>query len=510
MGSRERSRPNDASDATGDYLGEGYNNIEYYINDLTVDAFPEGVVTPSKTLYDLGEDYLNASDDAAAISLTSSAISKPSDLTLPTTGSVHGSKIEWSSSSKDVVIENNAITQVNRPADKNVTVSLSAAVTFGEYTVNKTFTVTLIASTVSWTASSSDNGKGAGTELMKGLTNRFALRTKNDVGVTLDGKSFDYSATGDTNGGWSDGKAVGDYFEYVAYEDGYLTAYATGVGETKTFCIVEEGASGIDQAAASAMGTSGSDLAITARVEAGKTYYIFTSGSKGFFLGALFEVTPHASVWKAYKDISTSDNQMMGLKVSEDMSYTQNNIAIDGVDFTGSVRGVNNPSDNGKAGAAMQYTPLKDGTLSVYLNVGGGKTFRINDSDGNAIYEYANSSSDAKRLSASAFLNAGQTYYFYVSNSKAEFYGLTFTPEPVSDPEPDTYISLSADGSKYIVKSAVDAIFYIAEYGGDGRLLSLTHHEIEGGAGSREFSKPSGDAKAFLWDLNNAPLCKSI
>lgn len=39
--------PNDPSDATGDYCGQGYNNIEYYANDLTVDAFPEGVVTLS-------------------------------------------------------------------------------------------------------------------------------------------------------------------------------------------------------------------------------------------------------------------------------------------------------------------------------------------------------------------------------------------------------------------------------------------------------------------------------
>ena len=39
--------PNDASDATGDYCGLGYNNIEYYANDLTVNSFPEGVVTPS-------------------------------------------------------------------------------------------------------------------------------------------------------------------------------------------------------------------------------------------------------------------------------------------------------------------------------------------------------------------------------------------------------------------------------------------------------------------------------
>lgn len=39
--------PNDASDTNGDYCGGGYTNIEYYINDLTVDAFPAGVVTPS-------------------------------------------------------------------------------------------------------------------------------------------------------------------------------------------------------------------------------------------------------------------------------------------------------------------------------------------------------------------------------------------------------------------------------------------------------------------------------
>lgn len=47
--------PNDPTDYMGDYLGEGYNNIEYYINDLTVDAFPKGVVTISKTLKELSK-----------------------------------------------------------------------------------------------------------------------------------------------------------------------------------------------------------------------------------------------------------------------------------------------------------------------------------------------------------------------------------------------------------------------------------------------------------------------
>lgn len=36
--------PGDPSDANGDYCGKGYTNIEYYINDLTIDSFPKGVV----------------------------------------------------------------------------------------------------------------------------------------------------------------------------------------------------------------------------------------------------------------------------------------------------------------------------------------------------------------------------------------------------------------------------------------------------------------------------------
>lgn len=39
--------PDDPTDTNGDYCGLGYTNIEYYINDLTVNSFPEGVVTLS-------------------------------------------------------------------------------------------------------------------------------------------------------------------------------------------------------------------------------------------------------------------------------------------------------------------------------------------------------------------------------------------------------------------------------------------------------------------------------
>ena len=42
--------PHSASDATGDYQGKGYNNIEYYSHDLTIDSFPKGTVTLSPEL----------------------------------------------------------------------------------------------------------------------------------------------------------------------------------------------------------------------------------------------------------------------------------------------------------------------------------------------------------------------------------------------------------------------------------------------------------------------------
>ncbi|MDE5583450.1 MAG: carbohydrate-binding protein [Ruminococcus sp.] len=62
--------PSDPSDTNGDYCGQGYTNIEYYINDLTVDSFPEGVVklspetqsvvtTPARSAYETieAEDF---------------------------------------------------------------------------------------------------------------------------------------------------------------------------------------------------------------------------------------------------------------------------------------------------------------------------------------------------------------------------------------------------------------------------------------------------------------------
>lgn len=135
--------PNNASDAKGDYLGQGYNNIEYYINDLTVNAFPKGVVTPSAELHDLGDDYKNAKEDADSLKLSNTNIRGNTDLILPTQGA-KGSSISWSSGSSAIVIKNNQISAVRRPSSANASVTLTASVTNGEYTIKRGFVVTVI------------------------------------------------------------------------------------------------------------------------------------------------------------------------------------------------------------------------------------------------------------------------------------------------------------------------------------------------------------------------------
>ena len=130
------------NDAMGDYLGQGYNNIEYYINDLTVDAFPEGVVTPSPETVELGENYEKAKADAEKITLSTATVKSKGDLTLPTKGT-NGSSISWTSSSAAITVTNNKITAVNRPSAGDATVVLMASVTYGDFTINRSFSVTV-------------------------------------------------------------------------------------------------------------------------------------------------------------------------------------------------------------------------------------------------------------------------------------------------------------------------------------------------------------------------------
>lgn len=448
-------------DSAGDYLGQGYTNIEYYINDLTVNAFPEGVVEPSLAVADLGDDYEFAREDAAAISLPTRAVSDPSEITLPVSGSLHGSVINWSSASSKVKIKNNAVTAITRPSDSNESISLVAEITQGEYTMKKYFTITLKSTSAVWVASSGDVGKAAGTKLMDGLYNMYltsgasinpaVIINNTEYSYYISGKDGDVS--GEASGGWSDGKAKGAAFSYKPTEDGFLTAYITALGATKTAYIVEEGA--VDyksEALASVAGASGSEQMLTAKVEKGKTYYVFVDGSKGRFVSIAFGVNAPTRMWKASEDVALGGTLMNNLTANEAMTYkAKNNLSIDSVDFPGCIAGTTNPSNDGAEGAALTYTPEKSGYITVYYKIGATKEFRINDTEGNIVSSYKNENEPlegetvgpSEYTSTTAELIGGVTYYIYIAGSKAEFYGVSYTmngkdnpPEPTAAPSP--------------------------------------------------------------------------
>lgn len=132
------------NDAMGDYLGQGYNNIEYYINDLTIDAFPEGVVTLSPETVVLGDNYETAKEAADAIVFSTTTVKEKGDLILPRKAA-NGATITWASSSEAIVVTNNTITKVNRPQTADVAVTLVATVTCGDFSLNRSFVVTVVA-----------------------------------------------------------------------------------------------------------------------------------------------------------------------------------------------------------------------------------------------------------------------------------------------------------------------------------------------------------------------------
>ena len=132
------------NDAMGDYLGQGYNNIEYYINDLTVNAFPSGVVKTSPKGAEIGADFVNAQADANSLTLSTTTVKNVGDLVLPTRGA-KGSSISWVSTSPCIVIQNNKITSLTRPSTDNNMVDIRATITNGRYSHTRTFSIKVLA-----------------------------------------------------------------------------------------------------------------------------------------------------------------------------------------------------------------------------------------------------------------------------------------------------------------------------------------------------------------------------
>ncbi len=543
--------PNNKDDAVGDYLGSGYTNIEYYANDLTIDSFPEGVVTASPTTTDLGADYAAAKEDAAAIKLSPTSITGTNQLTLPTVGAVNGSAITWASSSSAVVIKNNEITKVTRPSSEAVNASLIATVTHvsseGEYTVKKSFSIKVLPTMTVWTASASDAGKAAGTSLMTGLTNVSEL-TGGSTDTTINGETFSYYVSGAADGTWSNGAATGTAFRYTAAENGYLSAYITKLGSNKTAYILQEGAESREDCISFVLGADGTEQIITAPVEAGNTYYIFVASSKGRFTRIMFDTQAPLIWWKASESITAANSFARGLCAAEDMEYHAVSVEIDGEAFTGYVQGTTNPGNDGETGAALHFTAYADGELTVYYKLGP-KKFYIRESDKTIAAfvdnETDNAAGETVNTSTTVSAEAGKTYYIYGAGSKISFYGLNFrqtgtasakptenptaaptdiptavptenptaaptvkptdipTAAPTENPGDTHTVSIDEDtsGSGALVVSAAgdekDDV-YVAQYDDEGRLIALAKQGT--GVFNVEVTASTALVKAFIWE----------
>ncbi|MBQ8300623.1 MAG: InlB B-repeat-containing protein, partial [Clostridia bacterium] len=126
----------------------------------------------------------------------------------------------------------------------------------------------------SWTASEADIGKVAGDELMTGLT----LVSNNQS------TSADYVKT-EENGKITDGEVSGSALIFKPIEDGTIsvTFYQLGAGKQGVIYDVESG-----EYLASYTPTVKETVALSAEVEAGKTYYIAGLGTKTAYCAAQF------------------------------------------------------------------------------------------------------------------------------------------------------------------------------------------------------------------------------
>ncbi|MBQ8300487.1 MAG: hypothetical protein IJX57_00745, partial [Clostridia bacterium] len=71
-----------------------------------------------------------------------------------------------------------------------------------------------------------------------------------------------------------------------------------------------------------------------------------------------------------------------GLISVENMSGGDADIELNGIAFTGTARGKNNASDDGKSGASIKFIPESDGAFTVYFKSDKCATFYIKDADG--------------------------------------------------------------------------------------------------------------------------------
>lgn len=479
-------------DSKGDYLGQGYMNIEYYANDLTVNAFPSGVVEQSPTIQGLGNEYFYAREDIEGLSIKPTKIKTAGDLILPQTAGTHGTAITWQSSSSAIKIKNNQINSVKR-ADSDKKVTLTASAIVSGYDINKSFNITIVGSSVFWKPSTNVS---SGEKLMDGLTAQFD-GTYKAAELTTNGVAFTGYLTGSAGGGkLSDGKVTGTSFKFTAPTDGYLTTYITRLGSAptaekpegnlKTLYITPEGAQSNNDSVAS-VGGRGINTWCTAEVESGKTYYIYVAGSNGCFNGIKFsenapktQIAANPVIWDFSKEPFIIDNVPSDSYFQE--GATEGRYDVDGnsitpENFSGLKFTVDSTIENSYTGSKKVYDdgfesawqlktngggstenkvfsfyPAYDGEVTVYARSGSSNnttTVTVEQGGVEKTCELAAMSNEASVLpTLSMSVTAGTEVKIYASGntgySAIKYYNKDYTPPtpeptvPPSTPPPST------------------------------------------------------------------------
>lgn len=535
-------------DSAGDYLGQGYMNIEYYANDLTIKSFPDGVVTESPASVDLGPEYTQIKEELEALKLSTTAIKTASELSLPQKGEKYGLDISWSSSSSAIKLSNNQISSVNRKADEQ-NVTLTANISYAGYNMSKTFNVTVISNNTFWRAK---GDVSANSELFEGLTVLYDGTYKaaaNDIG----GESFSGYLTSVVSGAFENGAGSGTAFKFTAQKDGFLTAYAVKVGtaeKAKTLYITEEGTADYKTQSEVSKDGFASNISVTASVKTGKTYYIYVAGSKAQFAGIEFSQTAKPIWWKASVSGVLDQSLADGLYPFSAMAYSEGAKDIDGESFTGWISGTENGSykNSTASGSGLRYTPEKNGDMTVYFKINNGKTYTVKDTSENVVSSYTNDEGVNSYSSFTTSVKGGETYYIYIDGSKGAFYGMSFTEtaaadEPENTPTPSPASTANPTGEpistaspkptalpsetvspsstpvsgkikvekvirqgnmiSYEAENAEEVTLdtYIASYSDDGRLTSVikSSNVVKNGKVSFECNNITENAKVFVW-----------
>lgn len=150
--------------------------------------------------------------------------------------------------------------------------------------------------------------------------------------------------------------------------------------------------------------------------------------SAGTADGAVVIDIPAAAVSVDLSAGLTAGTDYNGFSVLEDMTWKEGSVEVEGVAYTGSVAGTNNPSPKKgeipTEGAAVVVTPTANATVTVVFKLNSGKTYHVVCSDGTELDTATNDGGESQYLKLSYAVEAGKSYYIYGDGTKLPFYFL--------------------------------------------------------------------------------------